>query len=215
MTQYDGGERNQTRGHDAENSPGQRIGKRRVHVAARNRAQKKGEAKEHRSARDGRDNRLQASVDDDEPVDRAAGEAGQKNAEDAERGACRCSNDDPRGEAIGENKHRADRKIDAGGDDDESLGHRHQREQHALVGGGLHDIGAEARRMVARVDREHHDEEDDREKGRAVLGEDIAPVAHCAGAPAAASSAEMLSALAISARSVISAPASSRLIAPL
>ena len=111
-------------------------------------------------------------IDDDEAVDRAAGEAGQENADNAERSARRRSDDDPRREAIGQNEHRADRKIDAGGDDDEGLRHRHQRQQHALVGRGLHHIGAEAGRMIARVDREHHDEEDEREQRPAVLGED-------------------------------------------
>ena len=79
---------------------------------------------------------------------------------------------DPRRQAIGQNEHHADRKIDAGGDDDEGLRHRHQRQQHALVGRGLDDIGAEAGRMIARVDREHDDEKDECEQRRAILAED-------------------------------------------
>ena len=35
----------------------------------------------------------------------------------------------------------ADREVDAGGDHDERLRHGDEREQHALVGGGLHDVG--------------------------------------------------------------------------
>ena len=68
-------------------------------------------------------------------------------------------------------------------------------------------------RVVGGVDDEHHDEDADREQRAALLGEPEAPVLHACHRAAfmPAVVAWMLSALAISARSVISAPASSRI----
>ena len=70
-------------------------------------------------------------------------------------------------------------------------------------------------RMVRRIDDEHHHEDADREQRAALFGEPEAPVLHALLAGRMpASAVSMLSALAISARSVISAPTSSRLTAP-
>ncbi len=86
-----------------------------------------------------------------------------------------------------------------------------------LLAAVVRDVGVEAGRMVGGVDREHHDEGREREQRAAVLAQAVWPVAarHDAAATApGAASAAMFSALLTSARSVISAPTSSRLIAP-
>ncbi len=73
-------------------------------------------------------------------------------------------------------------------------------------------------RMIGGVDREHHDERREREQRAPVLAQPVRPVAvhdsAACGVPALRAFAPMFSALLISARSVISAPTSSRLIAP-
>ena len=57
--------------------------------------------------------------------------------------------------------HRADRQLDAAGDDDEGLADGEQAEQADLVGG----IGQVARQQETRIDQRHrgadHDDEDE------------------------------------------------------
>ena len=164
------------------------------------------------------------------------------------------ADDEPGGEAVGQDEHHADGEVDAGGDHDERLGHGDEGEQRGLVGGGLHHVGGEAGRVVGDVDDEHHHEDADGHQRAALLGQPVAPVLHAIlgregggavkgmgtlgfsgwnragkwlesglplfkeiftnGARVHAAFSGMLRALAISARSVISGPASSRMTAP-
>ena len=143
-------ERDQARRQHAENAAGQGVGERPVDVAARRRAQNQREAEEDRAGGDGRHDRLQPADDDDEAVERAAGEARSEHAGDAERRRPRPSrrrSTDAR-QLVSTNTAPTERSM-PGGDHDEGLRHRHQGEQHALVGRGLDDVGAEAGRMVA------------------------------------------------------------------
>ena len=69
--------------------------------------------------------------------------------------------------------------------------------------------------MVRRVEDEHRDEDAEGEQRAPLFGKPVAPVLHaCTPCFMAASSSWMLSALAISACSVMSAPTSSRFTAP-
>ena len=137
-----------------------------------------GDAVEDRAGGDGGDDRLQPAVDHDQPVDRAADEPGDQHPHQPEHGGGRRARHDVGGEAIGEDEDHADREIDAGGQHHHGLGHGHQRQQHALVGGGLHHIGGEACRVVADIDDEHDQEQGGRQQGPPLLRQPIAPVAH-------------------------------------
>jgi hypothetical protein len=90
----------------------------------------------------------------------------------------RRADDDPRGEAVGQDEDHADRQVDAGGEHHQRLRHGDEREQHALVGGRLHDIGVKPAGMIGDVEGEHRDEDGERHQRAALFGEPEAPVLH-------------------------------------
>ena len=197
------------------NCPVTRLGQRGADVAAGHRPQRQRHAVVHRAGGDRRDDRLQSADDHDQGVDRAAQATDEQHAEHAQRGLQRRADDDRRGQAIGQHHHHADRQVDARGQHHQRLGHRHDRQQHALVGRRRRDVGVQADRMVAGVDREHHDEGREGQQRAPVFAQPVRPVRrHARATPAAWASAPMFKALLTSACSVISAPTSSRLIAP-
>ena len=115
----------------------------------------------------------------------------------------------PGGEAVGQHEDHADRQVDAGGEHHQRLRHGDEGEQHALVGGGLHDVGGEARPDGWRRRSTNIDDEDARAPAAcraARRASSASPSCVAAGLHAGLPAGSMLSALAISARSVISAP---------
>ena len=105
-----------------------------------------------------------AGAHDDQAVDRAAGEACQRNPQNAERRARRCSDFPIRTGRRTFGRRRPRRPEDrCRGDNDEGLRHR-QRTSSALSAAVCTTLALKPA-DVARVHREHHDEEDDREKG--------------------------------------------------
>ena len=131
-------------------------------------------------------------------VDRAAGEPADQHADDAERRHDRIADDDVGGEAVGQHEDHADRKVDAGGDAPTSVcAIATNASSTPLLAAVLTTL--DGRRLkpwpatwFEDVDREHHDEDAEREQRAALLGEPIAPVA--SRAPSAGTRVSLLAA---------------------
>lgn len=210
------GQKDQTCRHEAENLAGQRVGEvgGKVRIRAWKGSQPEGDAEECGARGDGGDNGLQPADDDDGGVDGAADGPGQQDDDDAEPDRDGRADQEVGGQAIAEDEDHAHRQVDAGSEHDEGLRHGDQSEQHALVGGGLNDIGSEACRVIGDVEGEHQHEDGQSHQRAALFGEPEACVLHTGTGADPASAVSRLRALAISACSVMSGPTRVRLTAP-
>ncbi len=141
-----------------------------VNRAARKRAECKRDTEIDSAGSDGSDDRLQSAVDHNRPVKGAADKPHCEYCDDTQRCFQRVAMDDPRGQAVGQDERHSNRQVYAGGDHNEGLRHRNEREKHALVGRCLHNIRGEACRMVAHIDDEHHDEDAECQQRAALFG---------------------------------------------
>ena len=78
------------------------------------------------------------------PVDDAADQADDENADDAERRHARVAVDDGCGKAIGEHEDHAHRQIKAAGEHRDRLRHRDKGQERALVGRRVDHAGGKA-----------------------------------------------------------------------
>src|SRR5690606_11873627 len=146
---------------------------------------------------------------DDCCSERDAQSASGPSSANADRSFKRSSDDEQGGEAIGQKENHADGMVDSGCDDHQGLRHRHKGEQYCLVGSRLHHIGGEACRVVGRIDDEHNDKDAEGQQRASLFGQPEAPVPHAFAPCPCGACTPMLSALEISACSVISPPTSS------
>src|SRR5207245_3543447 len=183
-----------------------------VDGASRRRPQPERDAVVDRAGRQRRDDRLQASEDDDEAVERAAEEPARQHDQHAQRGLDRRADDQGRREAVRHHEHHADRQIEDGGEDRNRWGDGDEGKEGAFVGRGVDDIEAEARRVLRDEEGEHRDEERGGDERAPVRREPVAPVSSHAGTSAAV--VATLWALATMLRSLISSRSNTRTMAP-
>ncbi len=196
--------------HEAKETAGEEIGQGFINAAAGIGTDGKCDPVKYRAGGNGRHDGLQAAINDNGAIDGATQGSDQKHAHHAKENLYGRADDNPGGQAIGQGENHADGKINAGGDHHKRLGHGDEGQQHALVRGGLHHIGVKAGGMVRGIDDKHHNENCDCHQGAALFGKPEPPILHrCKASPIS-----ILSALAMSARSVISAPTSSRFTLP-